>query len=174
MVTSESHIFTFQTMQELMERDPSTLDVDMSVAAAASVRQAGHLEVPSVAASSADGAAQQMQTETSGGQSSRLSHQIGDDKKFPKCRICNYRYFTRLDLCRHFVDFHLRDRLSQCMDPSQTRCPACTLTYDRKQTRLRHFIWSHQDLEALVMETKGTFVAQRHQRITKKLTQIHK
>ena len=71
MVTSEFHIFTFQTMQELMERDPSTLDVDMSVAAAASVRQAGHPEVPSVAAPSADGAAQQMQTETSGGQSSR-------------------------------------------------------------------------------------------------------
>ena len=37
---------------------------------------------------------------------------LDEDKKFPKCRICNYRYFTRLDLCRHFVDFHLRRRIS--------------------------------------------------------------
>merc|ERR1711974_237558 len=36
--------------------------------------------------------------------------QVMEDKSFPKCRLCNYRYFTRLDLCRHFVDFHLRQR----------------------------------------------------------------
>ena len=36
--------------------------------------------------------------------------QVMEDKSFPKCRLCNYRYFTRLDLCRHFVDYHLRAR----------------------------------------------------------------
>ena len=43
---------------------------------------------------------------------------LDDDKKFPKCRICNYRYFTRLDLCRHFVDFHLRRRIAGKTDYS--------------------------------------------------------
>ena len=81
--------------------------------------------------------------------------QQAEDKKFPKCRICNYRYFTRLDLCRHFVDYHLRERLANCLDPYQSRCPACTLSYERHQSRLRHFIWSHQDLEALVIETQN-------------------
>ena len=75
-----------------------------------------------------------------------------EDKRFPKCRLCNYRYFTRLDLCRHFVDYHLRSRLEKCLDPASERCPACALTYDKKQSRLRHFIWSHQDLEGLVVQ----------------------
>ena len=74
------------------------------------------------------------------------------DKCFPKCQLCNYRYFTRLDLCRHFVDYHLRSRLEKCLDPASQRCPACALTYDKKQSRLRHFIWSHQDLEGLVVQ----------------------
>ena len=78
--------------------------------------------------------------------------QIEDDKKFPKCRICNYRYFTRLDLCRHFVDFHLRRRISSCINPNSTQCPSCSQTYSQPQSRLRHYIWSHQDLERLVMQ----------------------
>ena len=78
--------------------------------------------------------------------------QIEDDKTFPKCRICNYRYFTRLDLCRHFVDFHLRRRISSCINPNSTQCPSCSQTYSQPQSRLRHFIWSHQDLERLVMQ----------------------
>jgi hypothetical protein len=49
--------------------------------------------------------------------------QMEEDKKFPKCRICNYRYFSRLDLCRHFVDFHLRSRLANCLDPNSQQCP---------------------------------------------------
>ena len=49
--------------------------------------------------------------------------QMEEDKKFPKCRICDYRYFTRLDLCRHFVDFHLRPRISSCIDPNNKQCP---------------------------------------------------
>ena len=124
-----------QVVQELLERDPSTLAIDMSFVC----HEPPGLESPP-AANQPMAALQRQQLE---------------DKKFPKCRICNYRYFTRLDLCRHFVDFHLRDRLASCLDPCQTRCPACTLTYERRQSRLRHFIWSHQDLEALVMETKG-------------------
>merc|ERR1719412_758715 len=78
--------------------------------------------------------------------------QILEDKRFPKCRLCNYRYFTRLDLCRHFVDYHLRQRLSNCIDSQNLQCPACPLKYEKKQSRLRHFIWSHQDLERLVMQ----------------------
>ena len=53
--------------------------------------------------------------------------QILEDKRFPKCRLCNYRYFTRLDLCRHFVDYHLRQRLSNCIDSQNLQCPACPL-----------------------------------------------
>ena len=43
-------------------------------------------------------------------------------------------------------------RLANCIDPHQTNCPACSLTYEKKQSRLRHFIWSHQDLERLVVQ----------------------
>ena len=53
--------------------------------------------------------------------------QVMEDKSFPKCRLCNYRYFTRLDLCRHFVDYHLRQRLSNCIDSQNLQCPACPL-----------------------------------------------
>lgn len=132
-----------QTVQELLERDPSTLDIDMSVAA---VSPAVTPAAPPPAAAAVS---------TPGQPPQQPQQRLVEDKKFPKCRICSYRYFTRLDLCRHFVDFHLREKLEHCLDPNLTRCPACTLTYDRKQSRLRHFIWSHQDLEALVMDTKG-------------------
>ena len=89
---------------------------------------------------------------SSNNQAQPSENQKMEDKRFPKCRLCNYRYFTRLDLCRHFVDYHLRSRLEKCLDPASERCPACALTYDKKQSRLRHFIWSHQDLEGLVVQ----------------------
>ena len=89
---------------------------------------------------------------SSNNQAQPSENQKMEDKRFPKCRLCNYRYFTRLDLCRHFVDYHLRTRLEKCLDPASERCPACALTYDKKQSRLRHFIWSHQDLEGLVVQ----------------------
>ena len=89
---------------------------------------------------------------SSNNQAQPSENQKMEDKRFPKCRLCNYRYFTRLDLCRHFVDYHLRSRLEKCLDPASQRCPACALTYDKKQSRLRHFIWSHQDLEGLVVQ----------------------
>lgn len=75
-----------------------------------------------------------------------------EDKKFPKCRICDYRYYTRLDLCRHFVDFHLRPRLANCLNPNTNECPSCRQTFDKPQVRLRHFIWAHQNLEQLVIQ----------------------
>ena len=80
---------------------------------------------------------------------------LESEKRFPQCRLCNYRYFTRLDLCRHFVDYHLRDRLQNSLHPHDARCPACTLSYEKKQSRLRHYIWSHQDLEGLVVQDSG-------------------
>ena len=89
---------------------------------------------------------------SSNSQAQPSENQKMEDKRFPKCRLCNYRYFTRLDLCRHFVDYHLRSRLEKCLDPASQQCPACALTYDKKQSRLRHFIWSHQDLEGLVVQ----------------------
>lgn len=93
--------------------------------------------------------------ETSDGQRTEdliLQRHLEEDKMFPKCRICNYRYFTRLDLCRHFVDFHLRQRIAGCIDPNSHQCPSCSVSYVQPQSRLRHFIWSHQDLERLVMQ----------------------
>ena len=75
-----------------------------------------------------------------------------EDKKFPKCRACNYRYFTRLDLCRHFVDFHLRAKVSNWVAAEGDQCPSCPLRYPKRQSRLRHFIWSHQDLEKLALQ----------------------
>jgi hypothetical protein len=75
-----------------------------------------------------------------------------EDKKFPKCRICDYRYYTRLDLCRHFVDFHLRPRLSSCLNPNSSQCPSCQQTFEKQQVLLRHFIWAHQNLEQLVVQ----------------------
>ena len=84
-----------------------------------------------------------------------VTAKLNEDKKFPQCRLCNYRYFTRLDLCRHFVDYHLRHRLQNFLHPQDTRCPACTLSYEKKQSRLRHYIWSHQDLEGLVVQDSG-------------------
>ena len=80
---------------------------------------------------------------------------IAEDKKFPKCRICDYRYFTRLDLCRHFVDNHLRGRLEYYMRDCTSRCPVCPLEYQTQQSRLRHYIWSHKDLERMVIDSVG-------------------
>lgn len=78
---------------------------------------------------------------------------LAEDKKFPKCKSCNYRYFTRLDLCRHFVDNHLRQALANVIPPGATSCPVCGSQYEKRQSLIRHFIWSHQDLEAMVIKT---------------------
>ena len=97
----------------------------------------------------------QVQVTTPGSSSGNETQKVLEEKKFPQCRLCNYRYFTRLDLCRHFVDYHLRHRLQNFLHPHDARCPTCTLSYDKKQSRLRHYIWSHQDLEGLVMQDSG-------------------
>ena len=46
----------------------------------------------------------------------------------------------------------MKHRVTGCINPSKLQCPSCSLTYSRPQSRLRHFIWSHQDLERLVMQ----------------------
>jgi hypothetical protein len=77
---------------------------------------------------------------------------MAEEMRFPKCRICNYRYFCRLDLCRHFVDNHLRERLSAQLDKRSTACPVCHVKLENHQARLRHFAWNHQNLEDIVLE----------------------
>ena len=151
-------------VKELLEKDRSELNVDMSFISPEN-QATGTSQQDSISGIISAGAdTQGLPGEIATKAPSRRvgnntnqpnQRQQAEDKKFPKCRICNYRYFTRLDLCRHFVDYHLRDRLSNCLDPYHTKCPACTLSYERHQSRLRHFIWSHQDLEALVIETQN-------------------
>ena len=75
-----------------------------------------------------------------------------EDKKFPKCQVCDYRYYCKLDLDRHFVDFHLRPRLVSILNSSSNKCPDCNQTFDNPQVRSRHFVSSHQNLEQLVIQ----------------------
>jgi hypothetical protein len=127
-----SHV---EVVHELLARDHSTLTVDMSVAA------------------------EEGTSGGAGGSPKKLTEgplpphkAMAEEKRFPKCRICRYRYFSRLDLCRHFVDNHLRERLSAQMDETSTECPVCHMQLENQQTRLRHLVWSHQNLEVLVQE----------------------
>ena len=115
-----------EVMQELMLRAPAELDLENTVgpSTVCSSRQSNYIP------------AHRAQV---------------DDKKFPKCKICNYRYFTRLDLCRHFVDFHLRDKLKEVLSKNaEGKCPACPRVFKEHQALSRHFVWCHQDLEKMV------------------------
>ena len=38
------------------------------------------------------------------------------------------------------------------MADHQVKCPYCPLKFEKKQSRLRHFIWAHYDLQGLVMK----------------------
>jgi len=49
-------------------------------------------------------------------------------------------------------DFHLRPRLSSCLNPNSSQCPSCQQTFEKQQVLLRHFIWAHQNLEQLVVQ----------------------
>ncbi len=82
---------------------------------------------------------------------------IAEDKKFPKCRLCGYRYFSRIDLRRHLVDNHLRARLARVIPQGATTCPApdCPKEFETRQTCVRHFVSSHQSLDRLVEEELG-------------------
>jgi hypothetical protein len=146
-------------IKDILEQDQNTLNIDMSFVNP-QVFQSPTPSASATAAASASSSSASTSTAsnappTPGAAASSTAvtqKQVIEDKKFPKCRLCSYRYFTRLDLCRHFVDYHLRMRLRGCIDPNHQRCPACPLTYEKRQSRLRHFIWSHQDLEGLVMQ----------------------
>ncbi len=82
---------------------------------------------------------------------------IAEDKKFPRCRLCNYRYFTRIDLKRHLVDSHLRARLSRDVPKGMNACPSpgCGAKFDAWQACLRHYAQKHQHLDQLLYADHG-------------------
>ncbi len=82
---------------------------------------------------------------------------IAEDKKFPRCRLCNYRYFTRIDLHRHLVDRHLRGRITQSVASVRTTCPApdCGLSFDSWQVCARHYAGRHLALAQVVEQDLG-------------------
>ncbi len=143
------------TVDDILNSDPQSLDLDMTV---------GNDGINSISKSNRGnnnkkGNATAKKAVEKGAQPTPALppyKAIAEDKKFPKCRACDYRYFTRLDLCRHFVDNHLRDKLCTALpDDSNHKCPNCPATYSNRQSRVRHFIWSHQDLEWIVSQTTG-------------------
>ena len=125
-----------EVVDNLTNQDPTTLDIDMSFTSlnnsnnlkppppppypSTSIYQQGGIRKqyndPRYTPPPPPPAARQPSHHHHPGKNSPLSSSTAnnnsDDKKFPKCKCCNYRYFNRLDLCRHFVDFHLRQSLS--------------------------------------------------------------
>ena len=86
-----------------------------------------------------------------------------DNKRFPKCKLCNYRYYTQLDLYRHFADNHLREKLCSLLGPDPGkyalhRCPeqACGAEMKTRQLAWRHLASRHGHLLRL-METEFKF-----------------
>ena len=87
-----------------------------------------------------------------------------DNKRFPKCKLCNYRYFTKLDLYRHFADNHLREKLCEAIGPDPGnygphRCPeqGCTAPdFKTRQAVWRHYGSQHGHLQRL-MESEHNF-----------------
>ena len=86
-----------------------------------------------------------------------------DNKRFPKCKLCNYRYFTKLDIYRHFADHHLKDKLCEALGPDPGkyiphRCPepGCFAEFKTRQTTWRHYGAKHGHLVRL-MESEYKF-----------------
>ena len=81
-----------------------------------------------------------------------------DNKRFPKCKLCSYRYFTKLDLLRHFADHHLREQLCAVLgpDPGQHaahRCPepGCFKELKTRQQAWRHYGSAHGHLMKMMV-----------------------
>ena len=68
-----------------------------------------------------------------------------DNKRFPKCKLCSYRYFTKLDLFRHFADHHLREQLCAVLgpDPGQFASHKCPEPGCFKELKTRQAAWRH-------------------------------
>ena len=86
-----------------------------------------------------------------------------DNKRFPKCKLCPYRYFTKLDLYRHFADNHLKDKLCEALGPDPGkymahRCPepGCQQEFKTRQSAWRHYGAKHGHLVRL-MESEYKF-----------------
>ena len=80
-----------------------------------------------------------------------------DNKRFPKCKLCSYRYFTKLDLYRHFADNHLKEKLGSMLGPdpgkyAMTRCPeqGCHMEFKTRQNAWRHLASKHEYLPKLM------------------------
>ena len=105
-------------VSELLKEDPATLMVDMDFI----VKKNGFGEEEKLNAVS----------DKAAGLPSSI-HPVDkypelDNKRFPKCKLCSYRYFTKLDLFRHFADHHLREQLCAVLGPdpgqySVHKCP---------------------------------------------------
>ncbi len=110
-------------VKEISSQPTETLDIDMSFVDPQILTAPEQKATPRRGGGSAAARGQSQVQSQCPPMSQPNQRQMEEDKKFPKCRICNYRYFSRLDLCRHFVDFHLRSRLANCLDPNSQQCP---------------------------------------------------
>jgi hypothetical protein len=140
---------------DLLKEDPATLMVDMDFI----VKQenGGPCEEERLHAAAAAGL--HSVSGVGGGSSLPDKYPELDNKRFPKCKLCNYRYYTQLDLYRHFADNHLREKLCQLLGPdpgkfAPHRCPEadCQAELKTRQQAWRHLGSRHGHLRRLMVE----------------------
>ena len=76
-------------------------------------------------------------------------------EEFERCLLCNYRYFSMRDLYRHFVDSHLRNKLTEYQEwiaDHPDKCPTCFREFPQKQALLRHVVCDHNDFDKIVLK----------------------
>ena len=87
---------------------------------------------------------------------SKVNGKVCKIASFQQCELCNFMYFSRMDLCRHFLDLHLRNMLEEQFrtheEVSKLMCPKCPLIFNQQLQRFRHYVWVHLDLESIVYE----------------------
>ena len=96
-------------VMELLKEDPSTLMVDMDFIVQKGKNGFGEEEKLNAVSDQAAG------LPTSVNHVEKYPEL--DNKRFPKCKLCSYRYFTKLDLFRHFADCHLKEQLCAVLGP---------------------------------------------------------